>query len=64
MNCLRFLKVILSTVLLFMLSLTLGYANNGVKMELTTNKVVNDERGKVVYIPVRTAPVGSFLKTV
>ena len=62
MNCLRFLKVILSTVLLFMLSLTLGYANNGVKMELTTNKVVSDEQGKVVYIPVRTAPIGTIIQ--
>ena len=62
MNCLRFLKVSLSTVLLFMLSLTLGYANNGVKMELTTNKVVNDDQGKVVYIPVRTAPVGTIIQ--
>lgn len=62
MNCLKFLKVILSIVLLFMLSLTLGYANNGVKMELTTNKVVSDEQGKVVYIPVRTAPVGTTIQ--
>ena len=62
MNCLRFLKVILSIVLLFTLSLTLGYANNGVKMELTTNKVVSDKQGKVVYIPVRTAPVGTIIQ--
>ena len=62
MKCLRFLKVILSAALLFMLSLNLVYANNGVKMQLTTNKVINDERGKVVYIPVRTAPVGTIIQ--
>lgn len=62
MKCLRFLKVIFSTTLLFMLSLNLVYANNGLKMQLTTNKVINDERGKVVYIPVRTAPVGTIIQ--
>ena len=62
MKCLRFLKVILSAALLSIISLNMAYANNGVKMELTTNEVVKDKQGKVVYIPVRTASTGAIIE--
>ena len=62
MKCLRFLKVILSAALLSIISLNMAYANNGVKMELTTNEVVKDQQGKVVYIPVRTASTGAIIE--
>ena len=40
----------------------MAYANNGVKMELTTNEVVKDQQGKVAYIPVRTASTGAIIE--
>lgn len=62
MKYLMFLKVILSAALLCIFSLNMAHAKNGIKMELTTNKVVSDKQGKVVYIPVRTAPVGTIVQ--
>ena len=39
-----------------------AYANNGLKMELITNKVVIHERGKITYIPVRNAAAGTIIQ--
>lgn len=62
MKYLMFLKVILSAALLCIFSLNMAHAKNGIKMELTTNKVAHYKRGQVIYIPVRTAPVGTIIQ--
>lgn len=59
---LSLLKVTLSTTLFSILLLNTAYANSGVRMNLVTNKVSNDERDRITYIPVRTAVAGTIIQ--
>ncbi|WP_296237573.1 hypothetical protein [Psychrobacter sp. UBA5136] len=62
MKRLSLLKMISSAALFSIASSNVAFANNGVKMELITNKVVKEERGKTVYVPVRTASAGTIIQ--
>ncbi|WP_298807840.1 hypothetical protein [uncultured Psychrobacter sp.] len=42
--------------------LSVAYADDALKMELTSNQVVKNSEGKTIYTPVRTAPAGTVIQ--
>jgi len=57
-----FLQTILSAILFSGFSYNTAYANNELKMQLITNKVADNAKGQIDYIPVRTAAVGTIIQ--
>ncbi|MBB3105577.1 hypothetical protein FHS24_000068 [Psychrobacter luti] len=62
MKYLSFLQTTLSAILFSVFSYNTAYANNGLKMQLITNKVVDNAQGQINYIPVRTATAGTIIQ--
>lgn len=62
MKGLNFLRSALLTSLASVFLLSTAYADEALKMELTANKVVKNNEGKITYLPVRTAPSGTVIQ--
>lgn len=56
-----YLAAVLSSILLAMTATT-AQANDALKMTLTASKVVTNNQGERVYIPVNTAKIGSLIQ--
>ncbi|OXL23006.1 MULTISPECIES: hypothetical protein [unclassified Psychrobacter] len=62
MKSFNFFRSILLANLASMLMLSNAHASNTLKMDLTANQVIKNDEGIIIYIPVRTAPVGAVIQ--